>query len=165
MSTKTIGQVLEKLKSFDPEKQVRFAFCMLSPTKLMSYRGYYDQAAIGFDDNKTMTVADMINDLEQAIDGRTFTNFYADMGDRPEGMTIERINNNKGYSPDNCKWSTRKEQNRNMRTTRIIEFDGISMCITDWAERLGINRTTLHNRLKKHPIHIALMEKSPRVVP
>lgn len=75
MSTKTVGQVLEKLKSFDPEKQVRFAFCMLSPTKLMSYKGYYDQAAIGFDDNETMTVADMINDLEQAIDGRTFTGY------------------------------------------------------------------------------------------
>lgn len=95
---------------------------------------------------------------------KNFINFYADMGDRPEGMTIERIDNNKGYQPDNCKWSTRKEQNRNMRSTRIIEFNGTSMCLTDWAERLGIPRTTLQKRLKELPINIALMEKSPGVV-
>jgi len=93
---------------------------------------------------------------------RTFANFYADMGERPEGMTIERIDNNKGYSPENCKWSTRKEQNRNMRSNRMIQFNGISMCITDWAKKLGITPQGLGARLGKHPIEIALMEKIPK---
>lgn len=49
----------------------------------------------------------------------SFENFYKDMGDRPEGYSIDRINNNDGYKPDNCKWSTHKEQSNNTRKSRI----------------------------------------------
>jgi hypothetical protein len=47
-----------------------------------------------------------------------FENFYLDMGEKPEGLTLERIDNNKGYEPSNCKWATIKEQNCNKRTVR-----------------------------------------------
>jgi len=78
----------------------------------------------------------------------SFENFLADMGECPKGMTIERINNNKGYSPDNCRWATRKEQNNNSRNNRIIEFKGQKETLTRWSELTGIHFKTLHTRLR-----------------
>lgn len=52
-----------------------------------------------------------------------FMGFYEDMGDKPEGLTLDRINNDKGYSKENCKWSTRKEQLLNRRTRKISNKD------------------------------------------
>ena len=81
----------------------------------------------------------------------TFKNFLEDMGDRPEGMTLERKDNDKGYTPDNCKWATPKEQNRNSRHNRMIEHQGQVKCLSEWAEKLGISYDTLWSRLKRHP--------------
>ena len=84
-----------------------------------------------------------------------FENFYADMGDKPKGMTIERINNNKGYFSGNCKWATQKEQNRNTRVNRVICYQGEVKCLAAWAEKLNINYSTLKDRLKRHSPGIA----------
>lgn len=51
-----------------------------------------------------------------------FENFYRDMGDPPDGMSIDRINNNKGYYKENCRWATREEQQRNTRRTKLDKF-------------------------------------------
>jgi len=89
----------------------------------------------------------------------TFKNFYEDMGEKPEGTTIERINNDKGYSPENCKWASPKEQGRNTRHTKRITYGEKTQCIAAWAEELGINRYTLYTRLKYYPPEIAFNRK------
>jgi len=72
-----------------------------------------------------------------------FKNFYKDMGDRPEGLTLDRINNNKGYSPSNCKWATKKEQMRNKRDNHLLTFKGknsanISVGRRNWIKRQNL---------------------------
>lgn len=68
-----------------------------------------------------------------------FGRFISDMGRRPsKHHMIERIDNDKGYSPDNCKWATRIEQGHNKRNNRWLTFNGETLTITDWAARLGL---------------------------
>lgn len=85
-----------------------------------------------------------------------FENFLADMGERPLGTTIDRIDNKKGYAPRNCRWATYKEQGQNQKRNRLITFRGEVHCLSEWARRLGINASTLDTRLKKWPIEKAL---------
>ena len=66
-----------------------------------------------------------------------------------ENLTIGRIDNNKGYSPENCRWETRETQQRNTRKTHFITFQGKTQCITDWAKETGINRHTLYVRINQ----------------
>ena len=72
----------------------------------------------------------------------------ADMGDRPgDEYSIERIDNNGDYSPDNCCWLLKKHQARNRRTTRWITANGERLSLAEWAERLGVHRTCIERRL------------------
>lgn len=87
--------------------------------------------------------------------------FYADMGDPAAGFTLERIDNDADYSPENCRWATRKEQNNNRSTTRLIYFGGETLSAAAWAERLGITKATMYYRLRTWPLERALTE-SPR---
>lgn len=79
---------------------------------------------------------------------RDFANFLHDMGQPPAGFTIERVNNSLGYSKENCRWATRKEQQRNRRANHIIEFNGERKCLTDWAQAYGMHPGALNNRLR-----------------
>jgi len=76
-----------------------------------------------------------------------FENFYADMGERPEGKTLDRIDNDKSYSPNNCRWASVKEQSRNKRSNVWISFNGKRQVMTDWARETGIPPATLKYRL------------------
>ena len=75
------------------------------------------------------------------------SNFIADMGQRPKGMTLDRINNNLGYSPDNCAWVSMFDQNRNKKSNVNIEIDGVTKSVTDWANDYGLNPKTVFNRI------------------
>ncbi len=77
----------------------------------------------------------------------SFENFLSDMGERPDGMTIERVDNAKGYSPENCAWATRKEQLNNMRTNRIIEAFGKKQTLQQWCDEYAMPTNTLKNRI------------------
>ena len=90
----------------------------------------------------------------------SFDNFLADMGDPPEGMSIDRIDGARWYEPGNCRWATRQEQNENRKSVRWIEFDGKMMNVAQWARHLGINKSTLLEALEKHPLEVALRERS-----
>lgn len=78
----------------------------------------------------------------------SFENFYEDMGDRPNNMTIDRINNNLGYSKENCRWATWEEQANNRRNNRLIELNGKTQNLTQWIKELGISTSTVRSRLR-----------------
>jgi len=79
----------------------------------------------------------------------TFENFYEDMGDRPEGMTLDRTNNEGDYCSENCEWKTKGEQARNTRKNKMLTFEGRTQCLAEWSRELGIGHTTLLVRLAK----------------
>lgn len=90
----------------------------------------------------------------------SFAAFFADLGPAPEGATLERIDNAKDYAPDNCKWASRKEQANNRRSNRLLTHDGVTLNITQWADRLGWAKGTLASRLKYGwPVERVLTEK------
>jgi hypothetical protein len=79
-----------------------------------------------------------------------FTNWLGDMGERPtDNHTLERIDNNKGYSPENCRWATKAEQNRNRSDTTRLVYNGKKMCAAELARIIGINPSTVRRRHHK----------------
>lgn len=77
----------------------------------------------------------------------SFANFLEDMGERPEGTTLDRINNNLGYFKENCRWATRKDQRRNSRQNHYLEYNGKTLCIEDWSRLTGIKHSTICRRI------------------
>lgn len=78
----------------------------------------------------------------------SFENFLEDMGERPEGMTLDRKEADKGYYKENCRWATPKEQQRWRR--KLVTHDGETHSITDWAAKLGVPLPTVKSRMYRH---------------
>lgn len=72
-----------------------------------------------------------------------FENFLADMGEKPKGLTLDRVNNELGYNLKNCKWSTPVEQNRHMRKNVYISIGNERLILQDWAKKYNICQVSL----------------------
>jgi len=78
-----------------------------------------------------------------------FDIFLKDMGIRPDGKTLNRINNNLGYNKDNCEWSTYREQGNNRSDNAIVVYNGKTQTISQWATELNMTPRLLYSRINR----------------
>lgn len=81
---------------------------------------------------------------------KSFTTFASDVGLRPAGHSLERLDNNGPYSKWNCVWATREEQSRNTRQNVMLTMEGKTLCMKDWAKSLGIPYSTIADRVRRY---------------
>ena len=79
----------------------------------------------------------------------SYENFRDDMGYPPDGTSLERIKNSRGYEPGNCRWATRKEQMNNTRGNRPVTYQGRTQNLSQWAAELGVTASGLRDRIEK----------------
>jgi len=80
---------------------------------------------------------------------KSFKSFAVDMGRRPEGCTLDRIDNSGDYTPENCRWATTSEQNNNTRVNRHATIDGRTQTVQQWCHELGVDSALVYNRLHR----------------
>jgi hypothetical protein len=79
---------------------------------------------------------------------KSFSEFLRDMGERPEGTSIDRIDPDGNYEPGNCRWASNKKQSNNKRCNVFVEYEGKTMTVTEWAKEYGLEVKTLLYRVK-----------------
>ena len=79
----------------------------------------------------------------------SFEAFFSDLGERPLGKSLDRINGSLGYFKGNCRWATRREQNQNLKSNRLLAFHGETKCISEWARIIGLPFMTVKNRIDR----------------
>lgn len=88
---------------------------------------------------------------------RDFENFFSEMGVRPKGTTLDRIDNEGNYTAENCRWADTTTQHRNTRTNVNLTYKGRTQCLAAWADEYGIRRNTLQKRIANGwSVHSAL---------
>jgi hypothetical protein len=97
-------------------------------------------------------------------DWMDFRNFLEDMGERPTGMTLDRIDNSKGYYKENCRWADLITQSNNRSNNRRFEYLGKTMTIAEWAKEFGLSHKIVHQRIYRDGMNIeqALTKKRSR---
>ena len=94
----------------------------------------------------------------------SFQNFLADMGERPDGATIDRFPNQQGnYEPGNCRWATAEKQQQNIKSNRLITSGGRTMCASEWARALGVKPSVILYRINSGWSHDDAVSIVPRL--
>ncbi len=91
-----------------------------------------------------ITICDLWRDSFWAFQSWAIANGYAD------GLSIDRVDNNGNYCPENCRWATAREQANNTRKTRLLTYNGETHSVSEWARILGVGQSTLNMRLNKY---------------
>jgi len=78
---------------------------------------------------------------------RSFEQFVADVGERPPGTTIDRIDNSKGYEPGNVRWATPRQQSENRSNVNLVTAFGETLCLAEWERKTGVARSTIRKRI------------------
>jgi hypothetical protein len=100
-------------------------------------------------------------DVSYAPEWETFEGFYKDMGDRPEGCSLDRIDCNGDYTPENCRWATWEEQENNRSNNRYYIWNGEKLTLSQIARKEELNRNSLATRIYKY--HDTIQDAVARV--
>lgn len=84
-----------------------------------------------------------------------FGQFISDMGGRPDGYSLERIDFNGNYEPDNCKWIPRGDQAKNRRGNHVVNYEGLSLTLAEWARTLNVPYETIRHQFRYDGVSFA----------
>lgn len=86
-------------------------------------------------------------------------------GKKKPGLTLDRIDNNKGYSPENCRWATSKVQTNNRSSSVLVTFEGRTLSLTDWGREFGVDYITVRRRIEHFGIEKGFATLAPPCCP